>query len=502
MKKYIFTALLLADAVFASTLRLSYSANVGRLNPVLATDSASSEISDWLFDSLLKYDKNGQISPQMAKSYRFTDDKTLVIELKEGLKWWDGKPVTAKDAVFTYEFTKNPKVFTPYAENYRKVESVTAKDEKTIVVKYKEPYFKALEVWLGAILPSHILSNEKEPMTSKFNFNPVGNGTYRLTKLEQGKEIELTANPSYFEGEAKIKRVLYQFLPDSSTQFLMLKTGKLDIGSLTPMQLAKQIDSSFRQKYQIIQNQGSNYTYLGFNLKNPKFQNKKLREALSLAIDRQEIIDLLFFGKAKVSTGPFLPGSYGYDGDVKKPSRDIKEAKRLLRELGYDEKNPFRFEISTNSNNPLRMLSAEIIQQQLKDVGVDARIRAMEWQAFLNTVVDPRRFEAVLMGWSMPLSPDAYSIWHSSQIEKKAGFNFLAYKNDRVDALIEKGEKTIDRKALEGIYKEIFRVIADDKPCLFLYAPDSIVAVSKKIKNIEPSIIGIMHNRTKWEIEE
>ena len=108
-----------------------------------------------------------------------------------------------------------------------------------------------------------------------------------------------------------------------------------------------------------------------------------------------------------------MPGSYGYDGDVKKPSRDIKEAKRLLRELGYDEKNPFRFEISTNSNNPLRMLSAEIIQQQLKDVGVDARIRAMEWQAFLNTVVDPRRFEAVLMGWSMPLSPDAYSIWHS-----------------------------------------------------------------------------------------
>lgn len=502
MKKYIFAALLLTDVVFASTLHVSYSANVGRLNPLLATDSASSEISDWLFDSLLKYDKEGRISPQMAKSYRFVDDKTLVMELRDNLKWWDGKPVTAKDAVFTYEFTKNPKVFTPYVENYRKVESVTAKDDKTIIVRYKEPYFKALEVWLSPLLPSHILSAEKEPMTSKFNFNPIGNGAYKLSKLERGKEIELVANPGYFEGEAKIKKVSYQFLPDPSTQFLMLKTGKLDIGSLTPMQLAKQIDSSFMQKYQIVQNQGSNYTYMGFNLKNPKFQNKKLREALSLAIDRQEIIDLLFFGKAKVSTGPFLPGSYGYDKEVKRPTRDIKEAKRLLKELGYDEKNPFRFEISTNSNNPLRMLSAEIIQQQLKDVGVDAKIRAMEWQAFLNTVVDPRRFEVVLMGWSMPLSPDAYSIWHSSQIEKKAGFNFLAYKNTRVDALIEKGEKTIDRKALEDIYKEIFRIIADDKPCLFLYAPDSITAVSKKIKNIEPSIIGIMHNRTKWEIEE
>ena len=145
------------------------------------------------------------------------------------------------------------------------------------------------------------------------------------------------------------------------------------------------------------------------------------------------------------------------------------------------------------------MLAAEVIQKQLKEAGVVVKIRALEWQAFLNTVVDPRNFETVMLGWSMPLSPDAYSIWHSSQIDKKAGFNFVGYKNKEVDSLIEKAEKSVDQKLIENYYKKIFELIATDRPYLFLYVPNSITAVSKKIKNVEPSIVGIMHNQAKWE---
>lgn len=132
------------------------------------------------------------------------------MELRDNLKWWDGKPVNGKRCGYLHmSLQKIRKVFTPYVENYRKVESVTAKDDKTIIVKYKEPYFKALEVWLSPLLPSHILSAEKEPMTLKFNFNPIGNGAYKLSKLV-GK-TSLSQTPGYFEGEAKIKKFHINF---------------------------------------------------------------------------------------------------------------------------------------------------------------------------------------------------------------------------------------------------------------------------------------------------
>jgi peptide/nickel transport system substrate-binding protein len=498
MKK-IFFLVTLACSMFASTLYMSYSSNVGRLNPLLATDSTSSEISSWVFDSLFKYDKNGQLTTQIAKNYRFIDQTTLEIVLRDDVYWSDGVKITSKDVVFTYEFAKNPKVFTPYVENFRKVESVKAKNEQTVIVKYKEPYFKALETWLMPLIPKHILKDEKEPMTSKFNFAPLGSGPYILKKLEQGSDIEFVANKRYFDGEPKIQNIKYKFLPDSSSTFMMLKTGALDIGSLTPMQLKLQSDKDFLDRFRIVENPGTNYTYLGFNLKREKFKNPKVREAISKAIDRKALIDLLFFGHAKVATGPFLEGSYAYNPKVQIPKRDVAAAKRLLKEAGYGPDNPLAFEISTNSNNPIRMLAAQIIQRQLKEAGIIAKIRAMEWQAFLNTVVDPRNFDTVLMGWSMPLSPDAYSIWHSSQIDKKAGFNFIGYKNVKVDELIEKAEKSVDRKVIAEYYQEIYRLIVEDNPYIFLYVPNSITAVSKKIKNVEPSIVGIMHNQIKWE---
>ena len=128
-------------------------------------------------------------------------------------------------------------------------------------------------------------------------------------------------------------------------------------------------------------------------------------------------------------------------------------------------------------------------------------IRVMEWQAFLNTVVHPKKFDAVILGWSLGLMPDAYPLWHSSS-DKLGGFNLVSYKNEKVDKLIEDGINTINRNDLGKIYKEIFKIISDDLPYLFLYIPDSVMAINKNIKNIEPSLVGIMHNQKDWEIQE
>ena len=481
----------------ASTLHLSISSNPSKLNPLISTDSASSTISQWIFNSLITYDKDANIKLELAKSYKFLDDTTLIFELRDDVKWSDGEKFSAKDVIFTYESIISPKLFTPYANSFKFVKSVKALNPYMIEVKYKEPYFKALEIWMLDIIPEHILKDEKDLMTSKFNQNPIGTGEYILKKFQVSQDIELVANDEHFLNRPKIDKLVYHFIPDASTQFLTLKSNKLDVGSLSPLQIDRQIDKNFKNSFNIFEDISNGYTYLGFNLKNPKFKNPKVRKALSLAIDRKELVDILFFGHGQICNGPFMPRTFAYNEAIKSPKQDILKAKQLLKEAGYDEKNPFTFEIVTNSNNPTRMYAVEILQHQFKKAGVIVKIRAMEWQAFLNTVVMPRNFEAVVLGWSLSLMPDARSIWHSKS-SVKGGFNFVSYANDQVDALIEEAEKSVDRAKLSKIYKKIFQIIVEDNPYLFLYIPNSITAVNKNIKNVTPSIIGVMHNVKDW----
>jgi len=480
----------------ASTLHLSISSNPSRLNPLLATDSASGEISGWIFNSLVEYDKDANIIPKLAEKWKFEDNKTLIFWLKKNIKWSDGKPFSADDVVFTYKLITSPNIFTPYADEFRYVKDVKKLDDYTIKVTYKQPYFKALNTWMTSIVPKHILENEKNIMTSKFNQYPIGTGPYTIEGFEINKDITLVANPNYFIHKPYIQKITYHYIPDTSTTFLMLKTKKLDVGSLSPLQVERQIDSDFKSYYNIYEKISNGYTYLGFNLKNKKFQNPKIREAIDLGIDKKELVKILFFGHGKVCNGPFMPGTWAYNDSIK-GKYDPQKAKKILKDLGYDKDHPFEFTITTNSNNDIRVYAVQIIQHQLAKIGVKVYIRTMEWQAFLNTVVMPRNFEAVVLGWGLSLTPDAYSIWHSDG-SKKGGFNFVYYKNKKVDQLIKKAESTIDQELLSKYYKEIFKLIVQDHPYIFLYIPNSITAVNKKIKNVSPSIIGIMHNEIDW----
>jgi peptide/nickel transport system substrate-binding protein len=485
--------------LFASTLHLATSTNPSRLNPLLATDSSSAEIAGFIFNGLLKYDKdNKEIIGDLAKSFYFKDNKTLIFKLKHGVKWQDGEKFTAKDVFFTYKTLISDKIATPYSSGFRFVKNVELLDKYTLKVSYKEPYFKALEIWMMGIIPEHILKNDENLMTSSFNSHPIGTGPYKLNKLEFSKDIELTAFDDYFEGRAKIDKIAFHVIPDSTTSFLMLKSFKLDLGSLDPMAYEKQLNQEFFDHFNIYEQIAPVYTYLGFNLRRKKFQNPDIRHALSLAVNRQELVDMLFFKHAKVCTGPFLPGSAAFNPNVKAPIQNIQEAKRLLKKAGYDETNPFTFEIATSNSSPIRPYAAEILQHQLAKVGVVVKLRVMEWQAFLNTIVHPRKFDTILLGWNLSPTPDPYSIWHSDS-DQKGGFNLVGYKNKKLDTLIEESQSIVDRKELAKRWQEMFTIITDDNPYIFLYIPNSITAVNKDIKNIQPALGGIWHNYIEWE---
>jgi len=486
----------------ATTLHLSTSSNPSRINPILATDSASSEIANHIFNGLVKYDKDAkEIIGDLAEKFYFEDNVTLIFELKKDVKWQDGKTFSAKDVLFTYELINAPQVVSPYTSTFRMVKSVEVLSDYKLKVTYKEPYFKALELWMSGVLPEHLLKDEKNIMSSKFNTHPIGTGPYRLSKLEFSKNIELSANADYFEHRPKIDTIIYHVIPDANTRFLMLKTQKVDIGSLEAMQIERQIEPSFFNNYKVIEEIAHAYTYLGFNLRREKFQDARVREALSLAIDREELVDILFMGHGQVCTGPFLPGGPSFNKSVKAPTPNIEKAIALLKEAGYDKNNPFTFEIATSNSSSIRPYAAQILQHQLAKVGVEVKLRVMEWQAFLNMVVFPREFDTVLLGWSLSLTPDPYLLWHSDS-DRPGAFNFIGYHNKKVDTLIETMQGTIERDALAKVQQEIFKEVVADTPYLFLFIPNSIQVVNKKIEPIEPTLNGIWHNYIEWEIKD
>lgn len=490
-----------ATLLGASTLNLTISSNPSRINPILATDSASGEIAGFIFNGLVKYDKSGQkIIGDLAESFYFENNTTLIFKLKKDVHWHDGAKFTSKDVIFTYDMIEDKQVISPYTSTFRMVKRVEALDNYTLKVVYSKPYFKALETWMMGILPQHVLKDETNLMNSNFNTNPIGTGPYKLTKLEFSKNIELSAFSEYFEGKPKINKIVFHVVADPMTRFLMLKSKKIDIGNLEAMQLERQIEPEFFNNFKVIEEVAHAYTYLGFNLRLKKFQDTRVREALSLAIDRQEMVDILFMGHGQACSGPFLPGGLGFNKDVTVPKQNLQKARKLLKAAGYDETHPLRFEITTSNSNSIRPYAAEILQHQLSRIGVKVSLRVMEWQAFLNMVVFPRKFETVLLGWSLSLTPDPYLLWHSDN-DKPGAFNFIGYKNPKVDRLIETMQGTVDRKPLMQIQQKIFADIVADNPYLFLFIPSQITVVDKSIKNVEPSLNGIWHNYIEWEID-
>ncbi len=498
--------LLIANICNASTLIQRSIGDANRINPIFATDSASADIAGWIFNGLLKYNKNLKLVGDLAKKYTVSKDgKTVTFILRKGVKWQDGVELTAKDALFTYKILTNPNIATPYSTDFLLIDKAEALGKYRFRVHYKTVFVPALASWTMGILPYHLLKGHNLN-NDPFNRNPVGTGPYKLAKWKSGQSILLSKNRGYFAGSPHIDRLLYKIIPDNATAFLQLESGKIDAMGLSPIQLERQITPKIKKNYNIYITPSFGYTYLGLNLRRPIFKDKKVRQALDYAINKKQIIDTILFGEGTVSNGIYPPVSWVYDKSVKPAKYNIEKAKRLLRQSGFIYRNGkltkngkrFSFTIITNQGNSERKYAALIIQSDLKKIGIDVKIRILEWQAFLN-LINSRKFDAVLLGWQLSPDPDQFSIWHSSQ-DKPGGFNFVGYHNKTVDKLLEEGRKTVNVKQRKAIYQKINRIIYNDKPYLFLYSPYSIIALHKRFKGVKKAKAGIFYNLVDWYV--
>jgi peptide/nickel transport system substrate-binding protein len=489
----LFIFLLTAGIVFAldydpnGRLVLSLGGEVSVMNPILSTDTASSAIEGVIFSGLVKVDKNLDFVPDLAKSWKVSKSGLVwTFNLRKDVYWHDGRKFTADDVKFTFDTILNPKINSVRRGDYiidGKPIKFRVIDKYTIKAILPKPFSPFLASAGMGILPKHLLEGNELDM-AKFNSNPVGTGPFKFVEYKTGDHVLVRRNPDYYGGAPLLKEILFKIIPDENTALVALKSGEIDSTGIPAKDFHK-IKGVSLFKYDALL-----YTYFGFNLKSPKFSDVRVRQALSYAVNRKQLIGLIFLGYASPAYAPSAPVSWAYSDDVYRYGYDPQKAKELLKEAGVRD---LEFTVLVNHGNKDREKAATILQQQFKRVGVKMDIRVLEWSAMLKVInarKDPKDFDAVIIGWSLGVDPDSYSIWHSSQYP--GGLNFIGYDNTEVDRLLEAGRVEQSKSGRKKIYAKMYREITKDAPYIFLWYPQVLTGVRSRVGGLsEPGPAGL-----------
>ncbi|MFV1921577.1 MAG: peptide-binding protein [Methylotenera sp.] len=480
---------------------------------MVAGESASAQIASNIFNSLLKYDANLELEGELAESWQVSaDNKTITFKLKPNLKWADGKPLTSEDVLFTWQLVIDENTRSPYASDYQLVKKAEAPDAQTFIVNYSTPFSPALSSWASLhILPKHLLLGQDLRKTA-FARKPVGSSYYQLDQWNAGENIKLTRNTNSTLGQAYIDQLITRIIPDTSAQFLELMADNIDSMGLDPIKYSRIIPArpKLNKNLNLFKELGNSYTYLGFNLKHKPFDDVRVRKAINYAIDKQEIIDGVFLGLGISIASPYKPGTRWSNPNLSPTPYNPEKARVLLKEAGFSDNDndgilerdgkPFSFEIITNQNKE-REKSAVIIQRRLKEIGIEVKIRAIEWASFISRFINTGDFDVVILGWGLSLDPDQYNIWHSSQ-QAPGQFNFVGYSNPKVDALLEQGRTEFDLDKRMQIYHQFAKELLEDSPIVYLSAGYGLTAMHKRVQGIINPVpaAGVGYDSQKWYI--
>ncbi len=474
------------------------------LNPITARDAYESNVNgDNIYETLVKRDNESlEIIPLLAESWQISDDKlTYTFNLKKNIKWHDGKPFTSEDVVFSFKKIMDPKVDSARLKAYyQEIKNVEAIDSHTVKFTYSRPYFLALEFCGGMpIVPKHIFDK------GDFNKNPagrhpIGTGPYIFSKWETGREIVLEKNPEYWGEKPHLEKIVFKIINDPNVAFQVLRKGEVDFAGLTPIQWEKQSKTKkFEQKFNKHAFFRPNYSYIGWNLDRPFFSEKKVRKAMTHLVNRELILEKILFNLGATVTSPFYINGNEYDKDIKPLEFNPKIAKSLLDEAGWvdsdsdgiRDKNGVKFEFEfliPNASDTSEKIST-ILKEEMDKVGIVMNIRKIEWAVFVQRL-NERKFDAVTLGWSMGVESDPYQVWHSSQMEG-GGSNFIGFKNDEADRIIEQARKEFDKEKRIELYRKFISIIHDEQPYTFLFCRKSTIAVNKRFHGINVYPLGV-----------
>ncbi|WP_041081399.1 ABC transporter substrate-binding protein [Thermotoga profunda] len=478
------------------TLVIAYWGDPISFNPNAKTDDAGNGIYGCIFSKLVALDADYNVIPDLAESWEVSSDGlTYTFHLRKGVKWHDGVPCTAEDAVWTYSQIKSRPEATA-SKYFEKVVSIEAKDDYTVVFKMSQPQaaFLGFLAWYGTwVMPKHIYDITKDgspvdwmdnPATQK----PVGTGPFKFVEWVKGSHVTLQKNPDYFMGEPYLDRIIFKIIPDQDTAQQALLSGEVDVNSNVSV-----VHIPIYQKMPdlvVFQKPAPSRYYMGFNVarRSSPFNNPKVRFAAAYALNRQEIFDkAIKYGS--VSDGFYTIGiPWAYNPNTKAPSQDLKMAEKLLDEAGYPRgKDGYRFEVTlVYFQGQVWRDMATIIKEQLDKVGIKVKLEEYEIAAYIEKCLKAGDFDlTVLNGFQGP-DPDNLKL----RVGTGGDINVMGYSSKEVDELLDEGATAVDQNKRKEYYFKIQEILAQDLP----FYPIGEVAINyvhkKYVKDMPYQLIG------------
>jgi peptide/nickel transport system substrate-binding protein len=527
---------LLFIAAFTLTAALSVEAGPGRdnkpyggslsygeygrpatLDPITSNEMISLRLTELLFNGLVGINEKQEIVPELAERWdRSADGRVYTFYLRKDVTWHpkegeEGKPFTADDVVFTYKIMTHPKTITPLKVRYEFIDSVEKVDDHTVRFTLKRPILNALAKFSFKIIPKHGPANPTFlTRDDPFVQNPIGTGPYILKNVTAEREIILTENEKYFKGRPHLDKFVAKPFADQNIMTQALMFNAIDmIVLVNPRDIPEiQGDKRFNlQPYNAL-----SYSFFGYNVRNPLLADKRVRQAFTYAVNRQEMLDSFFNGQGTIISGPFAPGSWAYNLDVQPYPFDPEKAKALLREAGFtpgpdgimqkDGKKlalTLKVPIEKESEAVKRVVLA--FKNYLRNIGADINVQFKEWQAWKEDVFFEHDFDVIFASWVFDDSADISSLFHSGEIGPWKN-NFGGYSNPEVDGLINESKLTLDHEKRRTINRKLHAILADENPYTFLWTLTHYAAYHKKVRRVAIHPYKFFSYADEWFMEE
>lgn len=450
------------------------------LDPRIGTDAQSERIGSLIFDSLLRRDRGANIHPWLAESWETPDPQTYVFHLRSGVRFHDGKPLTARDVQYTFQSLLSGDVQSIKAATFSQIASIETPDDATVLFHLKEPYasflFNLTQGSMG-IVPAGAGADLAQ--------HPVGSGPFRFVRATQDEGVVIERNPNYWAGPPRIERAEFKVVPDMTTRALEMRKGSADV---TLNSLSADMVEALRKEpdLRVTDQPGTSYQYLALNLEDEKL-TLPVRQAIAHALDRNAIITYLWRNTVRPATSILPPENWAYDPNLTPYDYDPEEARRLLDQAGFrpgPDGIRLHLEMKTSTDQIARELAA-VLQQQLREVGIALDIRSYEFATFYTDIVRGN-FELYSLRWIAGNDdPDIFQFcFHSASIPP-GGANRGHYRNPEVDRLIEQARVSPDREARRQKYARIQEILNHDLPYINLWYVDDVAVFNRRLGDLQ-----------------
>ena len=450
------------------------------LDPRIGTDAQSARISQLIFSGLLRRNRKLKLVPDLADRWEVAGPTTYIFHLRRGVRFHDGRPLTASDVRFTFESILDGRVTTVKAGTYRRIARIETPDPYSIIFHLREAY-----VHFPISLTAGAVGIVPQGIEEDFSSHPVGTGPFRFVSATPDRNVVLEQNEEYFGVPPKVPRIKFKVVPDAVTRALELQTGSADIAlNAVTADMAEALRLS--PQLSVLRSAGTNYAYVAFNLEDPILRHRRVRQAIAHALDRRSIIQFLWRGTVRPALSVLPPVSWAYESEVARYRYDPAKAEQLLDQAGFARNSEgVRFTLTyKTATEEIGRLKAEIFQAQLRKVGIDIQIRTHDFATFYADIVNGR-FQFYSLRWLGANNyPDIFEFLFSSSNFPPQGANRGRYHNPRLNILLDRVRQSVDRDTQREIYSEVQRILAEDLPYIHLWHFDNVCIYNRRVRKV------------------